>query len=70
VHGFGVFLGAALILAGSGREKGRARFTGVKSFPPPRKNANLYFFGGCLLLIVEAAYFWFDIDLLNLSTYR
>jgi hypothetical protein len=30
----------------------------------------LYFSAGCLFLIVEAAYFWFDVDVFNPSTYR
>jgi len=60
-----------LILAGcAGESSGRNRFTKAKERIPARWKSNSYFYAGFLLLIVEAAYFWFDIDVFNPSTYR
>jgi len=60
-----------LILAGSPTgDAGTTRFARIKAAAPARRNSNLYLIVGCLLLVVEAAYFWFNIDVFNSSTYR
>jgi hypothetical protein len=70
-HGFGVFLGVVLLLVASPRgDAGRARFSRVKVAQPTRRNSNLYLAVGCFLLILEALYFWFGIDVFSVSTYR
>jgi hypothetical protein len=70
-HGFGVVLGIVLILLSSvGSETYISRMPGTKNAKPGRLRGALYFSAGCLFLIVEAAYFWFDVDVFNPSTYR
>jgi hypothetical protein len=70
-HGFGVVLGVVLILLSSvAPETYISRIPGTKNARPGRLRSALYFSAGCFFLLVEAAYFWFDVDVFNPSTYR